>query len=156
MITKPLQSILVLVFLAVIILILWAVPKYLVGHTDMQNQLSSSNCLLNHSSCTATAGEMSVSLSVNPQPLTSLKPLDFSATLEGIEAERVVLDLKGKDMYMGINQTEMVFDSLTDRWKATTELAVCTTGTMIWLADLKILPKGSDQLVTTTFKFEAK
>lgn len=156
MMAKSLQTTLLLLLFAVIIFALWALPHYFNMDSSAVEDLHSADCLLNHGECSAVSDHQKVSLSISDQPLVSLKPLTFSAALKGIEAEQVVLDLKGKEMYMGINQTEMKFDSESQTWIATTELAVCTTGTMLWQADIKILPPNTDQPITATFEFEAK
>ncbi len=57
---------------------------------------------------------------------------------------------------MGINQTEMSYDSNAKDWIATTELAVCVTGSMIWQVRIKILAEDHLKPINATFEFEAK
>lgn len=57
-------------------------------------------------------------------------------------------------MFMGVNQIPMT-QQPDGTWQATTELAVCTTGKMVWLANI-IIERANQRPVKATFEFEAR
>ena len=66
---------------------------------------------------------------------------------------KVWVDLQGVDMFMGVNQFELVHTG--NAWQGITELAVCTTGKMRWLARVIIeQPQGETLFLDLTFDAE--
>lgn len=114
------------------------------------------NCDLNTAPCTASDGNKSISLKITPQKIASLVPLVFSVSLTNIEAQNVVLDIQGKDMFMGINQIQLSPSSDGKTWEGVTELAVCTTNSMFWQASILVYPNATAAPDKATFEFEAK
>ena len=88
---------------------------------------------------------------LTPTPPSSKAPIRFTLSIEGKQPDRVWVDLQGKEMYMGVNQTNLNFDA--GIWSAPGTLGVCTTGTMRWVLSL-ILERGEQQQVYT-FEFDA-
>jgi len=125
----------------------WITPK-----TDF---ITFPGCLLQAETCHATLDDKTLSLSVEPKKIATLVPLTFNVKINNISASKVVLDLNGKEMFMGINRTilHQVSDS---NWEGITELAVCTTGEMIWEASVKIYNQSDSTPLTATFEFSAK
>lgn len=142
--------------LAGVLLLLLKLPDIL----DEQQQsilfLIPENCDLNTAPCTANKGSKSISLAITPQKIASLVPLTFSVTLTNIDAQSVVLDIQGKDMFMGINQIKLSPSPDGKTWKGVTELAVCTTNTMFWRASVLAYPNETATPDKATFEFEAK
>lgn len=139
----------------VVLILVWQLPNWLTtAHQPDQTQLKAERCLLNQQSCTAVGAEQSVSLMVDTDTIRSLTPLPFVASLSGVEADSVTLVLEGKEMFMGVNQFSMS-QQHDGSWHATTELAVCTTGKMVWLANV-IIERAHQQPVKATFEFEAQ
>ncbi|SFG95090.1 hypothetical protein [Neptunomonas qingdaonensis] len=113
-------------------------------------------CDLNNGPCTASQGNKSISVAITPEKISSLVPLVFSVTLTNINAQSVILDLQGKDMFMGINQIKLSPASDGNTWEGTAELAVCTTNTMFWRASILAYPDETSNPEKATFEFEAK
>ncbi len=111
------------------------------------------DCDLQQGACQIELGTGRLLLEAGPLPMRSLSPLNLALSLNGIEAKRILADLQGADMYMGINQFELQY-SPGSNWHGQTELAVCTTGSMRWQLTLEIeTPEGTQQHL---FEFEAK
>ena len=112
-------------------------------------------CDLHTGACLASRGNQQLQLRVTPGPLESLKPLDVEVRLQQLDAQQVMLDLQGVDMYMGLNQIHLVQDEERDDiWRGTTELAVCTTGEMTWRASVFV--DTPEHLYSTAFDFDAR
>lgn len=112
-------------------------------------------CDLHTGACLASRGNQQLQLRVIPGPLESLKPLEVEVRLQQLDAQQVMLDLQGVDMYMGLNQIHLVQDEERDDiWRGTTELAVCTTGEMTWRASVFI--DTPEHLYSTAFDFDAR
>lgn len=113
------------------------------------------SCSIKQSSCTASLGERQIKLSVTPNEIRSTIPLQFEAVLSGIDADAVQLTLEGRDMYMGINQTPLspVAEG-NHTWQGISELAVCTTGEMIWRA--RITAREGQNIIEANFDFSAR
>ena len=109
----------------------------------MGREVIVSECDLNESVCEIALGsDSTLTLSMNPAPAKSLVPLTFSFTADGFTPESAWIDLQGTTEYMGINQTPFEYNK--GRWRATTELSVCTTGLMVWRARLTLNDPSSD------------
>lgn len=89
---------------------------------------------------------------LTPQPPSSKAPIAFELRLSAEQPQRVWIDLQGKEMYMGVNQTNLKFES--GSWSALGTLGVCTTGTMRWVLAL-ILERGDEQQIYN-FEFDAR
>lgn len=111
---------------------------------------SYSSCDLNQGPCELEIDGQPARLSLAPIPVRSATPLTFTLELGGQQPERVWLDLQGAEMYMGINQSE--FQKRDGLWIANTELAVCTTGTMLWRARITLEERATPLRVELTFE----
>lgn len=155
---STLNTLLGLVALLLALAVVWQVskrlqqPAPLPQATYLYPQLP---CDLHQQPCRAEYNGLRLQLSLTPGPLVSLQKLAIEVRLEGIEAESVVLDLQGVEMYMGLNQTELEPDpEMVGVWRGETELAVCTSGEMTWRAS--VLADSQDALYSTRFEFEAR
>ncbi|GAA0687366.1 hypothetical protein GCM10009104_11810 [Marinobacterium maritimum] len=120
-------------------------------------------CDLQQGPCQIELSNGRLQLEAGPLPMRSLSPLKLALSLDGMNANRILADLQGADMYMGINQFELQRISETNSadtssantpWQGQTELAVCTTGSMRWQLTLAIeTPEGTQQHL---FEFEAR
>ena len=90
-------------------------------------------CVLGEDTCVAISGEQKVTLSTNEKP-ESLKVITFTTTLTNIHADHIVLDLQGGSI----------------------EMAVCTTGSMTWLASLLIHDESLAYPTRAEFEFVAQ
>jgi hypothetical protein len=149
-----------------VLLALWKLPEILNKEQKQHVFSIIKPCDLKQAPCTAAQGNKSIFLEVAPKNIASLMPITFTVTLKNIEAHTVVLDITGKDMYMGINQiklTPRVNNSLSTEavwegtvWSGTTELAICTTGSMLWQAAVLTYPDQTSEPNIATFEFESQ
>ena len=56
---------------------------------------------------------------------------------------------------MGINQQPM-HQVADDQWEVLAELAVCTTGKMVWIANVQIYSEGQSKPISLPFEFTAQ
>lgn len=147
------KRLLVITGLALVLLGLTTLPYWL---SQQEVQLHAKGCYLNTTQCIAKKDEVQIALSVQPQAIASLKPLTFFADINHPDTKRVVLDLQGKEMYMGLNQIELTLNPATHLWEGTTELAVCTTGEMIWLATVSVFNATGTATTHAQFEFTAR
>ncbi len=111
------------------------------------------DCNLQQGACRIELSNGRLQLEAGPLPMRSLSPLNLALSVDGLDAKRILADLQGADMYMGINQFELQRSSAA-HWQGQTELAVCTTGSMRWQLTLAIeTPEGTQQHL---FEFEAR
>lgn len=153
----PLLTILLL--LAVAGGLLWGVPQLvddstLQATTGERTQLTPPACDLNRGACRLAQDDWTLEFSLGPTPIASLKTLQVDARLSGLEAQAVTVLLEGRDMYMGLNQTQLKPDLSTGHWQGNTELAVCSTGRMTWRA--RVLIDTDNDNYETWFDFEAR
>ncbi|MBT00204.1 MAG: hypothetical protein CMI01_16225 [Oceanospirillaceae bacterium] len=134
--------------------LLWGVPYWQLQQQPKATQLQVPPCDITKGRCELRSEAFNGHFSLGPAPLQSLKTLHASLSIQGAKPDEVLLSLEGRDMYMGINQTALTPDTNSANWRGTTELAVCTTGSMIWRAHLTILLDGVHY--AGWFDFEAK
>lgn len=94
-------------------------------------------------------------MSVTPKEITSGIPLEFEIRLEGVVADTIHLSLEGRDMYMGISQTDL--KPVADKpgyWNGISELAICTTGEMTWRA--RVTVQHGPTITEANFDFSAR
>lgn len=134
-------------------LVLW-LPGQL-EQTPVHSSLPSPACLISSTPCVSQKDEQSITMFVQDDTIKSMQPLTFTVQLDNILADSVLLDLKGRDMYMGINQVQLspVVDQ-PGTWQGTTELAVCVTGEMRWFA--QVVAQTASGSISTQFEFDAQ
>ncbi|MBV0933567.1 hypothetical protein [Marinobacterium weihaiense] len=111
-------------------------------------------CDLQQGPCTVELEDSRLTLEAGPRPLRSLTPITISVSIEGHQPDRVNARLQGAEMYMGINEFTLSPTAAPGHWQGKTELAVCTTGTMLWQLQIDISDMtGSQQHL---FEFEAR
>ncbi|SEQ43664.1 hypothetical protein SAMN03080615_01548 [Amphritea atlantica] len=143
-----------LVLLGGFILAIWLGSK-MFALPSVQSPGMASNCDLNQQSCTVDMGEVSLSVDIQPRPVRSLTPLNYRVSINGTSASKVIIDLQGSEMYMGINQTELTADeSSPGAFSGQGELAICTTGEMLWR--LTVSAETAAGPINTWFEFRAK
>lgn len=113
------------------------------------------NCSVKNRLCNAVNAEQKIGLLIKSEQVHSLKPLQFEVMLAGIKAEQIMLDLKGRDMYMGLNQTLLTkVAGKSNLWRGEAALTVCTTGNMTWIASVVV--ESSGELLQADFEFDAR
>jgi hypothetical protein len=85
-------------------------------------------------------------------PARSLNNMTLVAETNLPGINRVWVDLQGADMYMGVNQFEL--ENIESQWQGQTQLAVCTTGTMTWIA--KVIFETDTEQKIVELRFDAR
>jgi hypothetical protein len=108
-------------------------------------------CDLHARACSAALpGGGRIELSLAPRPIPNVQPLAVEIRVTGIEASKVMIDLAGAKMNMGVNRTELA-ETAPGRFTGTTSLPVCVTGAMEWVATV-VLESGR-QRISAPFLF---
>lgn len=160
--TKPephKKSVLPVISIAAVLIGLGLV-LYLPGLIQTDNQVSAlkltnPDCSLNYGECVATLDQHEIALEIKSETIRSATPMLFEVTLDNIQADQVMLDLKGKEMFMGLNQVMLTpVAGAPDRWQGEVTLAVCTTGEMVWISSVVLEKDG--QKTKADFEFTAR
>ncbi|WP_415881624.1 hypothetical protein [Neptuniibacter sp. QD34_54] len=153
--TLPLQILIIFVIIIGLGSVIY-LPQLLQETPPHTRQLlTAPECDLHQGKCLAADDNQQVELSIVAEEISSSKPLLFDVTIENIAAEQVLVDLQGKSMYMGINQTLLTKIPGTDnRWQGSITLPICTTGKMTWVSSIKIEEQG--QVTQADFEFDAR
>ncbi len=118
-------------------------------------QLPEPDCEVTTAGCKTQLDQLSVSMQLDKSRIHAATPLTFTVQLDNIPAQSVMVDLQGRDMYMGINQVQLSpVEGSPGKWQGSTELAVCVTGEMTWQA--RVLAATDDARISTQFRFQAK
>lgn len=106
-------------------------------------KLSSPDCSLNHGQCVAKHSDQEITLEIKSETIRSATPMLFEVSLNNIKANQVMLDLKGKEMFMGLNQVMLKpVAGDPNRWQGEVTLAVCSTGDMVWISSVVLERNG--------------
>lgn len=153
--TLPLQILIIFVIIIGLGSVIY-LPQLLQETPPHTRQLlTAPECDLHQGKCIAADDNQQVELSIAAEEISSSKPLLFDVTIENIAAEQVLVDLQGKSMYMGVNQTLLTKIPGTDnRWQGSITLPICTTGKMTWVSSIKIEEQG--QITQANFEFDAR
>jgi hypothetical protein len=92
-----------------------------------------------------------VGLTITPQPIRAMKPLNFQVDLQDDgQPKLVMVDLSMPDMYMGLNQVTMK-ESRPGIYEGVGIIPVCPTGLTLWQASVII-----DNQVAGDFFFDVQ
>lgn len=155
--TRLVQSILLVIaaviFTAILFLPTWLDSQTSSSDSDTYKMVTQPNCVPYGRSCRAEFGKHAVTLEITAETLKALIPLTFNLNSENMQIQEAELQLQGKEMYMGVNNSS--FHQLTpNKWQSISELSVCTTGTMRWQAVLNL--KTTEGRFQAIFEFDAK
>lgn len=137
---RTVVSLLLISFVAILI---WATQRLLDAESIPQ-------CDINSGQCEVINSDIQFRFTLGPMPAKSLNEMTLTSKTNLPGVNRVWVDLQGADMYMGVNQFEMV--ATDDAWQGQTQLAVCTTGTMTWLAKVIFETDSGQQIVELRFE----
>jgi len=153
--TLPLQ-ILIIVLIVLGLGTALYLPKLLQDSPPHTHVLQAApECDLHKESCLAKSGDQQVGLAIITDKISSAKPLLFEVEIDNINANQVMVDLQGKTMHMGINQTMLSkVPGSANRWQGEVTLPICTTGKMTWVSAIKIEENG--QISQANFEFDAQ
>jgi hypothetical protein len=133
---------------------------YLPNLVEKDNQapalkLTHPDCSLNNGECVAKQDQQEIALEIKSETIRSATPMLFEVTLNNIKANQVMLDLKGKEMFMGLNQVMLEpVSGDPNRWQGEVTLAVCTTGEMVWVSSVVLEKDGKK--TQADFEFTAR
>lgn len=109
-------------------------------------------CQLPQQQCSAIDGTRTIQLTVESDTLSSHQPIPVRVVLGGYNPSQVSIRLQGAEMYMGENSTPLQHQD-DGSYRADIQLPVCTTGTMLWRAQVIIEQAGTS--TGSWFDFEA-
>lgn len=113
---------------------LWRAPG---AKEDITAPLAAA-CNLHAGPCTSTIpGGGTVTLAIEPRPVPVLRPLQVTVTVDGMEAQGVVVDFSGTAMDMGENRPALKRET-DGTFRGQTVLPVCVTGSMEWQATVQV------------------
>lgn len=139
------RAVIILSLISAIAFLSWALQDY-------KNAESMSGCDINSGQCEVFRHDIQYRFTLGPMPARSLNNMTLTAETNLPGVDRVWVDLQGADMYMGVNQFEL--HASKKAWEGSTQLAVCTTGTMTWLANV-IFETDSEQKIVE-LRFDAR
>ena len=145
MTNPPKRIVISLSLICSIVLLTWASQLFL-GPKPV------SHCDINSGRCEVVNDDIRYHFTLGPMPARSLNSMTLTAETDLPEVNRVWVDLQGADMYMGVNQFEM--EKSDHLWQGKTQLAVCTTGTMTWLA--KVIFETDSEQEIVELRFDAR
>ncbi|MFW6344812.1 MAG: hypothetical protein ACOC0M_00550 [Halomonas sp.] len=136
----PLLRLLILCTLVTVAVALWYLTSYsLRGEQDVRWFAEEAGCDLRSGPCAATlSGSSSLRLDLGVDgEIRALELLPMTVTLEGIEAESVVVDFVGRDMDMGLHRypLQRVEDGI---FRGEGQIPICTEAVMPWRAQVVI------------------
>ena len=134
-----------LFLISAVVLLIWASQRFLEPQTV-------SHCDINSGKCDVVNDGIEYRFTLGPMPAQSLTTMTLTAETNLTGVNRVWVDLQGADMYMGVNQFEM--EQSEQLWQGKTQLAICTTGTMTWLA--KVIFETNSEQEIVELRFDAR
>ncbi|GGO87501.1 hypothetical protein GCM10011348_40840 [Marinobacterium nitratireducens] len=154
----PLKSIVQWLAIPALILVLiasvWLLPRWLQAPPPA-DQLRADHCDLGLGPCRVELGAHSLELELAPRQVRALEPLEFRVRTTGMDTQAVSIRLEGKEMYMGINEVQLQpVTSDPGLWRGTGELAICSTGEMVWQARVQVT--GQSDSLDVLFEFSAR
>jgi hypothetical protein len=105
---------------------------------------TTASCEIDSGKCQFSLDQHNYQISFGPMPARALQPMRLELATSNRNIAKIWVDLQGVDMYMGVNQFELT--DIENGWQGTTELAVCTTGKMRWLARVIVEQTRGDTL----------
>ena len=153
--TSPRQLILTAAGIAALAAATWLPGMLQQNALQGDIQLPVPGCEITEAGCNTQQDELSMQLQLSTDQPRSAEPLSFQLELGNIPASAVMIDLQGRDMYMGVNQAQMSpVEGKPGLWQVTTELPICVTGEMVWQAKVHAMTDNAS--VSTTFEFKAR
>jgi hypothetical protein len=109
------------------------------------------NCSLHERACGAALPDGDrIELTLAPRPIPNVQPLTVEVRVTGAAPSKVLLDLAGARMNMGVNRSELA-ETEPGRFTGTASLPVCVSGAMDWVATVVV--ETGRQRVSAPFRF---
>ena len=95
-------------------------------------------CDLRAGPCRQALAGGSVTFSISPGEIPLMKPLKLAVITEGLAPEGVVVEIRGLNMEMGLNRTQLTPIGGGSWWAGETILPVCSQRQMEWEAAVQL------------------
>ena len=151
--SKPLILAIIVSCGLLLVLSLWLGQSWLAQQNSHPMFAPQADCQLPQQSCLATDNKRSIRFNIDSEELSSHQPLPLQVWLEGYQPSLVTVKLQGVEMYMGENNATLQRQS-DGSYRTEIQLPVCTTGTMLWRAQILITETGG--VSGSWFDFEAR
>jgi len=98
----------------------------------IQLQAEAADCSLEKQACTAANDQAHIVLTLTPQPIPLMKPVQSSVQLSGLaNLDAVQLRIEGVNMYMGF-QSVQLNKRPDNEWQGSFSLPICSESAMHW------------------------
>ncbi|MDJ0740286.1 MAG: hypothetical protein QNJ91_11245 [Gammaproteobacteria bacterium] len=94
-------------------------------------------CDLRAGPCSVTADGTVISLAVTPRAIPLMRTLQLQVTVAGMPVDGVVVEVRGRNMDMGLNRTRLAATA-AGTWRGETILPVCSQRRMEWEAAVRV------------------
>jgi len=122
---------------------------------DDERVLAAQNCDPAADSCTAGLPDGGrLTLSIAPNPVRPLVPLQVRVGLEATQADRIEVLFTGVQMDMGVQRSPLTGDGR--QFDGQAMLPVCTTGAMTWAATVRLTRHSGTLVLPFHFNVPAK
>ena len=141
---------------AVLLIALLAVMQFRYDSAELHEgvtRLTTLPCDLAREQCSASlGGEFALSVSITPQPIAVLTPLQVEITYRGQTVTSAIIEFTGVDMAMGVNRFPLQPASGEGRLLGKAMLPVCVEDEMPWRAQLRLETTTGPLLATFNFR----
>lgn len=129
---------------------LQAWPPSQLNSTRLITLTSSTNCLLNETTCTVVNKNIQLSVELTPHPVPLMKPVQVKIRLNGLNnLESTSLKIEGENMYMGFQNVQLNKQNESE-WQGSFSLPVCSEAEMHWRVTVTL--NSSQQVYQSSFK----
>lgn len=107
------------------------------GQDDFRRMELGVACDLRTGPCRVAVDRGVVEFAIEPADIPLMKPLGLRVRTEGFEVAAVRVEIRGLNMEMGLNRTELARDA-EGVWRAETILPICSQRRMEWEAAVQV------------------
>ncbi|MBF7053585.1 hypothetical protein IOC61_09625 [Halomonas sp. KAO] len=152
----PLLRLLVLLTLGTVAIALWFLVSHLLRDIGQVRWYPESpECQLSSGPCLARLGEerqLTLDLGVRGE-IRALQRLPLEVSLQGVKAERVMVDFVGRDMDMGLHRYPLSLGA-DGHYRGEGQIPICTEAVMPWRA--RVVIETADGKLGSGFDFEVR
>lgn len=152
----PLLRLLVLLTLGAVTIALWYLTSYLLRDMgQVRRYPESQGCQLSAGPCMAELGDqrqLTLDLGVRGE-IRALQRMPLEVSLQGVKAERVMVDFVGRDMDMGLHRYPLSLEA-DGRYRGEAQIPICTETVMPWRA--RVVIETADGKLGSGFDFEVR
>jgi hypothetical protein len=111
----------------------WGARSWLPGGAGYERLALTAPCDLRAGPCEQALADGSLRLGISPSDLPLMQTLTLDVHLDGVQADRVQVSIRGLNMDMGLNLTELL-PLQPGHWQGETILPICSQRRMEWEA----------------------